>query len=343
MCSGGPLPFGATLKSLHLRVRWLGALTGLALALALLRESAAQSLWTVVPLQDGRRTGTFQNPQLNESSGVIHSRSQRGVLWSFDDSGGPVRIFATDTAGRDLGSFPVRGARNIDWEAISSGPCGAVQCLYLADTGDNNESRESVEIYRLPEPSLQPSADRRAIRAERLRVRYPDRPRDVEALFVDGQGNMHLISKGRSDGFVHYRIPASSWSRHSVVAESLGTLPIERHGGLEELVTDAGLFPGGRRVAVRTYQSVYLFDLAEDGSLRPEGLACTIGGLELQGEGVAWLDQATLVLTSEGLLGLPGTISVGRCPPDGPQALEGRKLAPRGGLAAARENGGVRP
>ena len=105
----------------------------------------------------------------------------------------------------------------------------------------------------------------------------------------------------------------------------------------------SGLSPGGRRVAVRTYQAVYLFDLAEDGSLRPDGIACSIGGLELQGEGVAWLDEATLVLTSEGLLGFPGTISVGRCPPGGPHAVEGRKLAPRSGATGARGKGGLRP
>jgi len=331
MRPGQSLSFGATLKSRHLNRRWLGAITGVVLALVLLHESAAQSLWTVAPLQDARRTGTFRNPRLNESSGVISSRSQPGVLWSFDDSGGPVEIFATDTSGRDLGSFSVRGARNRDWEAISSGPCGTGHCLYLADTGDNDESRESVDIYRLPEPAVG-RASRIAVPAERLRVRYPDRPRDVEALFVDGGGTMHLISKGRTENFVHYRIPASSWRRHSVVAEVLGTLPLERRGGLEGLVTDAALAPDGRRVAVRTYQTIYLFDLTKDGSLRPSGIACSLGGLDLQGEGVAWLDEATLVLTSEGLLGFPGTISAGRCAPDGPHAPEGRKLAPRAAL-----------
>jgi hypothetical protein len=308
MCVGQSLPFGATLKTLR-------ALTGFALGLALLRDSAAQSPWTISPLQEARRTGTFRNPELNESSGVIPSRTQPGVLWSFDDSGGPARIFATDTTGADLGSFAVRGARNIDWEAMSSGRCGKSDCIYIADTGDNSEVRGLVDLYRLPEPSVRTSsgAARAIPRVERLQVRYPDRPRDVEAMFVDSRGDVHLISKGRTDGFVHYRIRASAWSKRSAVAEVLGTLPIERDGSLGHLVTDAALAPDGRRVAVRTYQEVFLFQLTERGTLLPAGSGCSIGGLDLQGEGIGWLDRDTLVLTSEGLLGLPGTISVGQC------------------------------
>jgi hypothetical protein len=269
----------------------------------------------VSPLRDARRTGSFRNPQLNESSGVIPSRTQPGVLWSFDDSGGPARIFATDTTGADLGSFPVRGARNVDWEAISSGRCGTSDCLYIADTGDNSEVRGQVDLYRLAEPSLRtkPGTSRATPTVQRLQVRYPDRPRDVEAMFVDGEGGVHLISKGRADGVVHYRIPASAWDKRSVVAEVLGTLAIDRGGALGQLVTDAAVSLDGRQVAVRTYQEVFLFRLTERGTLLPAGTACSLGGLELQGEGIGWLGRDTLVMTSEGLLGVPGTISVGRC------------------------------
>jgi hypothetical protein len=269
----------------------------------------------VSPLQDARRTGTFRNPDLNESSGVIPSRTQPGILWSFDDSGGPARIFATDTTGADLGSFTVRGARNVDWEAISSGRCGTGDCLYIADTGDNSEVRGLVDLYRLPEPAVRtkPGTSRSQPKVQRLQVRYPDRPRDVEAVFVDGKGDVHLISKGRTDGVVHYRIAASAWSKRSVVAEVVGTLPIDGGGALGQLVTDASLAPDGRTVAVRTYQEVFLFRLTERGTLLPGGTACSLGGLELQGEGIGWLDHDTLVMTSEGLLGVPGTISVGRC------------------------------
>jgi len=69
-------------------------------------------------------------------------------------------------------------------------------------------------------------------------------------------------------------------------------------------------------LAVRTYRSIYLFD-------RPSGIGglpghprvtCPIGGLDPQGEGIAWWDDETLVLTSErGMSRLPAPITLLRC------------------------------
>jgi hypothetical protein len=80
-------------------------------------------------------------------------------------------------------------------------------------------------------------------------------------------------------------------------------------------VTDAALSPAGDRVAVRTYLAIYLFrfQLAPRGRLLPLGVACDAGGLQLQGEGISWLDEDDLVLTSEGGFGRPGTIIILGC------------------------------
>ena len=298
--------------------RWLPAAAGLGLGLAALLESSAgaQSSWSLVPLEGVRRTGTFGEPPLVENSGVIPSRTQPGILWSVADSDGPPRIYATDTLGEDRGSLRLRGARNVDWEAISAGSCGAGHCLYVADTGDNREQRQSVQLYRIREPRVESLGGEHGTssRVERLEVRYPDGPHDVEAAFVDGRGDVHLISKGRTSGVRHYRVPAAAWRSPAVVAQPLGVLPIEESRGLGSLVTDAAVSPSGGLVAVRTYGEIFLFHLTGRGTLRPAWVGCGLGGLELQGEGVAWLDDSTLVLTSEGFLGFPGTITLGRCP-----------------------------
>ena len=89
-----------------------------------------------------------------------------------------------------------------------------------------------------------------------------------------------------------------------VVAEDAGSLPIST-GGLGDHVTDAALAPSGDRVAVRTYLAIYLFALTRQGTLVPLGVACDAAGLQLQGEGISWLDDRVLVLTSEGGFGIP--------------------------------------
>jgi hypothetical protein len=287
-------------------------IAGLGVAASLARGSDAQSTWKMQSPVQPRHTGVFRNPRLTESSGVAASRRQPGVLWTLNDSGNEPWIFATDTLGRDLGTFRVTDADNSDWEAIALGPCGRRECLYIADTGDNGEIRDEVRIYRVPEPTL-PAGSPATPPAEALELRYPDGPRDVEAAFVGGDGTVFLISKGRDGTARAYRVPAGAWTeRDPVVAEPLGGLQIET-GDLGNLVTDAALSPAGDRVAIRTYRAVFLFALTRRNTLLPLGLACDAAGLQVQGEGISWLDHRRMVLTSEGGFGTPGTIVVLGC------------------------------
>jgi hypothetical protein len=277
------------------------------------RGTDTGTIWEMRHPLAPRHTGTFRNRRLNESSGVAASRRQSGILWTHNDSGDGAWLFATDTLGTDLGAFTVRGAENHDWEAIALGPCGSRSCLYMADTGDNGENRREVRIYRVPEPIL--PARSQTDPAEVLELRYPDGARDVEATLVAGDGTLILVSKGRHGPARAYRVPASAWTKHgTVMAHELGPLPLET-GGLGNYVTDAALSPAGDRVVIRTYLAVYLFTLTKQGALIPTGVACDTAGLQLQGEGVSWLDDRELVLTSEGGFGGQGTIVVMACGP----------------------------
>ena len=277
----------------------------------------AQAAWQEVAAGDAHRSGTFQNPRLTESSGVAVSRRYPGILWTLNDSNNPAWLFATDTMGRDRGTFAVTGATNVDWEALAIARCGSTDCLYIGDTGDNRELRSSVRLYRLAEPRPDAAGHRQAtVPAQRLEVRYPDGAHDVEAMYVDQAGDCYLITKGLTGVVELYRLPASAWKVGHAVAEPWGKLPIETawFGGM--LVTDAALAPGGQQVAVRTYQSVFLFRRDSHGRLTPDAgyPACSVAKLEPQGEGIAWLDRVTLVLTSEGGIGSPGAVAVARCP-----------------------------
>ena len=271
-----------------------------------------QSPWDLRRTTEPRRTGVFKDLRVSESSGVAASRRQPGILWTLNDSGHGPWLYATDTLGRALGAFEVSGARNFDWEAIALGPCGRRDCLYIADTGDNAQDRKSATIYRVPEPTI-PAGRARTDRAVMLEFRYPRGRWDVEATFVDGTGAVYLITKSRGTAPTLYRLGPEAWkARDLVTAEALGKLPIDTRP-LGNLVTDAALSPSGTRVAVRTYLAIYLFDRSDDARLRATGIACDAAGLQLQGEGLSWLSDRELVLTSEGRLGTRGTLVVLGC------------------------------
>jgi hypothetical protein len=295
----------------------------LAAALALVPSvAAAQVPWTLRAPSEARQTGVFAERRIDESSGLAASRQHPGLLWTIEDSGNPAALHAVDTSGTILGTWRIEGARNADWEAIALGPCGTDSCLYIADTGDNGARRSTVTIYRIREPSIQPdrrrgrTTDARISRPDVLTLRYPDGAHDVEALVVTPGEELILISKGRREAVRAYRLERSAWSAdRAVTAHPLGTLPMPTEG-IAGLVTDAALHPDGRRLVVRTYAALHYFTLAADSApeagARPTG--CAILGLELQGEGVTWLDEATLALSSEAAYGMPGTISLVRCP-----------------------------
>jgi hypothetical protein len=275
--------------------------------------------WAVRAPVRADRTGVFEDPRLGESSGVAASRALPGILWTVNDSGNDPVLFATDTLGTDLGAFDVSGASNLDWEDAAVGPCGDGSCVYIADTGDNAEVRAEVAIHRVREPVPGPRARGTTAAGEALRVRYPDAPHDVEAMYVDAAGDVYLVTKGRTGGVLHFRVRGSSWgSTEPVIAEPMGTLPLDPGLSLSDRITGAALSPDGGIAVVRSYRRLHFFSVGGDGRLQPLGsppVACSVAGLEPQGEAVTWLDAGRLALTSERFIGLaPGTIHVVECP-----------------------------
>jgi hypothetical protein len=203
--------------------------------------------------------------------------------------------------------------------ALAPCPRQPRDCVYLADTGDNNEHRRSVVLYAVPEPAVRPTpADneesaRTAPTAQPLVLRFPDRARDVEALWVNPDGSAELVSKGVSGPVVRYLVPRAAWDADTATAELLDTMPIVPQRALGRLVTGAALSPRGDRVALRTYTEIYFFRRVDDRRLTPDGPPCWVGTLQPQGEGVDFLDDSTLVLTSEAVLGRRGVIHRLRC------------------------------
>lgn len=248
--------------------------------------------------------------EVEETSGVAASRAHRGVFWTHNDSGGEAVIFALDSTGAILGPIRVRNATNRDWEDIAVGPCGpgSDECLYLADTGDNLERRETIVVFRIPEPD--PYGDTITASAARLEMSFPDGPNDAEALYVTAAG-LHLVTKGRSRSVALYRLPLPYDAGNSVLTRVQQLAPPPT--SISAQVTGAAISPDGATVVIRTYSGLRFFELDAD-SLRPLGeTADFLGPAQPLGEGVDFIGPGRLVLTGEAGGRRPATIAMVRC------------------------------
>jgi hypothetical protein len=253
-------------------------------------------------------------PELREASGLTVSRMQPGVLWSHNDSGDAPTLYAIDMKGRLLAKGGVVNAIAIDWEDIAAGPCpedgaGAKACLYVADTGDNNQSRATVNIFVVPEPKIASADSGRTlvVNARSFRFRYPKEPEDTEAIAVLPNGDVTLVTKGRTSsisffGFAKADVVRALMRGEVLTAVHEGDSGISPNQGLGRWVTAAAMSPDGTTLAVKTYSEIYFYAV-ENG---PNGRRwrdlkrpCFLDDLEPQGEAIDFLDAKTLVLASE--------------------------------------------
>lgn len=199
--------------------------------------------------------GRVRAADATELSGLVLSPTQKGVLWSHNDSGDRARLFALRTDGSLIVSLDVPGAEAVDWEDIAVGPDDT---LLVADIGDNGASRATIDLWRVPEPRL---ADGPATTAPATRVslKYPDGAHDAETLLADRRTGEIVVVTKRADG----RSGVYAGSVRSSALRRVATLRL----GLGGLATAGDVSADGRVVAIRTYSALYVWSKRPGASL----------------------------------------------------------------------------
>lgn len=241
--------------------RWLHGVAGaLALAATACTPDAGGA-------GDARVTGLMLDPQLRETSGLVASLRHPGTLWLHDDGGNPARLFAVNRDGDRVATFRVEGVPKTDWEDIAAFDLGGRSYLLLADTGDNGGLRRTLQLHAIEEPATLENARLRP--AWSIVFRWPDGPRDCEAMAVDARrGEVLLISKRRQPPEL-FRLPLAPRVDPPVVAQRIARLrmpdALAPEGGTNERaplaaqVTAASISPDGRRLAVMTYRYLLVY------------------------------------------------------------------------------------
>ncbi len=257
--------------------------------------------------------GRVESKEINESSGIAASKCQTDVLWTHNDSGDGPYIFAMDTAGRDLGTWKVENADNVDWEDIAEFKDADGNCfLYIGDIGNSSKEPRRTEhkIYKIDEPKV-PSGGSGSSRthpvetspAAIIAFSYPDGPHDAEALLVNPKDeSIYVITKDRSAPAGVYRFEPLFGGppvRPKKVADL--TVPAIPNGFL----TGGDIAPDGKHVVLCDYFAAYELSQMPDAESfdeiwqqRPKPIDL---GLRTQGESIGYSsDGRSLFATSEG-------------------------------------------
>lgn len=249
--------------------------------------------------------------EVKESSGIAASRKVPGVYWTHNDSGDGPFIYAFDSRGKSKGVWRITGAAAQDWEDIAAGPGpkAGTSYLYIGDIGDNQERRDEVIVYRVPEPSINAgtllkSKATPTAPADVIRLRYPDGRHDAETLLVHPQsGNIYIVSKAFLAYPGIYEATAPLAIGRTTTLNRVGTLEVPSLLG--GIITGGAISPDGRRVVfcdyMQGYEAVLEGSHSDFNTIWTRPLSTISLGKRSQGEAITYrLDGKALLMTSEG-------------------------------------------
>lgn len=240
------------------------------------------------------------DPQIKESSGLA-AGSYGKTYFTHNDSGDSARFFAFELTGKVTGEYSVTNARNVDWEEMAADSMGGKPYLFFADIGDNGQRRDSIQIYRVPEPKT-PGA----IKADRIYdISYPDGPHNAEAILVDGKRQkFQIITKISSTLALVFEGTLARDGKQTL--KKLGELEVGGFIKQSKLVTGSAVSSDRKFVAIRTYLAGYEFPYAGHEQdwfkQKPTDIPLAV---EIQGEAITYSRDGSSLMTSSEMAPCP--------------------------------------
>ncbi len=182
-------------------------------------------------------------PSLEEASGLY---VQQDTCWWHNDSGGAARIYATNLKGELLDSVTIPGAKNVDWEEMTTDDQGN---FYLCDMGNNRNARQDLVIYKWQKGMKV---------AQQIKFSYPDQKAfpppqsqwnfDAEGCFWYGD-SLYIFSKNRSGDGNYY---SKLYALPDQPGEYVATLKDSISFG-DRVITGAAINAEGTKIALIAY------------------------------------------------------------------------------------------
>jgi len=232
--------------------------------------------------------------RLDELSGLASDGGRLFAVGDSDDGGIAVQVIGRDCQVQDTITAQVDP---FDVEDLALAGDGR---LWLADTGDNNRSRESIALHVVSQDGA----------VQVFRLTYPDGRHDAEAILLDPRGVPYIVTKEPIGNALVYRptgplVAGATGALERVTAVSIfGT---DTPGGprqsslVTRVVTGGAVSRDGKVIALRTYTDAYLYPVTDGDfvkALKSDPVRVPLPNEE-QGEAIAFDPDGTLLSASE--------------------------------------------
>lgn len=226
---------------------------------------------------------------IDEASGLAASITNKGAMWTHNDSGHQPRLFLISETAELQAIVTLEGVENRDWEdiVVGPGPEENKSCIYISEIGDNNGRHTTKYIYRVEEPVLDTSGEEPVLLSisefTKISIEYPDGKRDAETIFIDhNTKDLYIVSKREASVNVYVlQFPESTGKVN--VLKKLGSLPFHN--------VVAGDISIDNEILLKTYDNIYYWKIDQGKDIystltnRPITLPYKS---EPQGESITW-------------------------------------------------------
>ncbi|MCZ2821147.1 hypothetical protein O2V63_12460 [Modestobacter sp. VKM Ac-2977] len=300
------------------------------LLVALLPAGSAAADDGTAPYGEPTTRCEITDPRLPELSGLASAGES---MLAMNDGGDRAEVLVLDGACA-VGEVRTAEVDPYDPEDLALAADGTI---WLADIGDNAQSRETVALI-----GLRPDGT-----TVLTRLTYPDGPHDAEALLLAPDGTPYLVTKEVLGASSVYRPDAPLADGATVPMSKVAALgltltgtpggPVGRAGQL--LVTGGAVSSDGSRIALRTYTDAYVWPLSGSdvvGALAGPPVRVALPEAP-QGEAIAFAaNDRDLLVAGEGLPAVVTQVPAagdltGTAPAEPTEAADG-SLATAGGV-----------
>ncbi|TSD63438.1 hypothetical protein FFF34_017765 [Inquilinus sp. KBS0705] len=254
--------------------------------------------------------GQLQSKEMDETSGLAASGIFPNTYYAHNDSGDTSRFFAISPDGElhttiyFNASKHNEGVTDCEDIAVGPGPIKGHSYVYIGDIGDNDYRRRNIAIYRVEEKKQWATEERTDAHADRLKLNYPDGPKDAETLMLDPVEKLLYIVTKRSDTVSVYTTPLNFKANDSVTLTFRCKLFFK---GIKPFkwITAGDISKDGQQILLKNYEKVYYWRKQTNEPIwkamqrAPEELPYKA---EKQGEAIAFTPDGTgYYTTSEGV------------------------------------------